>query len=175
MWFHNRVSLGLDVIYCTTYIPDMYLFIQSAAAAADAALCVAMLLTLLQLLPLLVVAVRYRVPHGKICHWFIESDSSAYFLFIQTRLYLLPVLSLLRPRFACTTSSAITGMRGAKAGVIPPRRSPPCLYYIHVFHELYSTRAAGTCTTRATHAKTEHRLVVTLRTNRSNSQLTCYC
>ena len=27
------------------------------------------------------------------------------------------------------TSSVITGMRGAKAGISPPRRSPPCMKY----------------------------------------------
>ena len=39
----------------------------------------------------------------------------------------LAVLSHLRPRFPWTTSSVITGMRGAKAGVSPPRRSPACI------------------------------------------------
>ena len=29
------------------------------------------------------------------------------------------------------TSSVITGMRGTKAGVIPPRRSPPCTIYLY--------------------------------------------
>ena len=58
---------------------------QSVASA----LCVAILLLLLQLL--LLAAVRRRVPDGKICCWFIESDSSVFFLFIQTR-YILNVL-----------------------------------------------------------------------------------
>ena len=54
----------------------MYSCIQSVAAAAAAtSLCVAILLLLLQLL-LLAAAVRHRVPDGKICCWFIESDSS---------------------------------------------------------------------------------------------------
>ena len=35
------------------------------------------------------------------------------------------VVSHLRPRFAHSTSSVTTGMRGAVAGVSPPRRSPP--------------------------------------------------
>ena len=37
---------------------------------------------------------------------------------------LLSVLSHLRPRFAYDTSSVVTGMRGAKAGVSPPREAP---------------------------------------------------
>ena len=48
------------------------------SAAAAAALCVAILLAS--------AAVRHRVPDGKVCCWFIESDSSVLFLFIQTRI-----------------------------------------------------------------------------------------
>ena len=33
----------------------------------------------------LAAGVRYRVPDGQICCWFIESDPSVFFLFIQTR------------------------------------------------------------------------------------------
>ena len=101
---------------------------QSAAAAA-AALCVAILLLLLQLL--LAAAVRDRVQDGKNCCWFIESDSS---VSLQTRfmsMYPLTELSQLRSRFVYTTSSVNTGMRGAKAGISPPRRSPPCIYPVY--------------------------------------------
>ena len=35
---------------------------------------------------LLLAAVRHRVPDGQIWCWFIESDPSVFFLFIQTRL-----------------------------------------------------------------------------------------
>ena len=38
------------------------------------------------------------------------------------------ILSHLRPRFAYTTYSVIMGMGGAKAGISPPRRSPPWTY-----------------------------------------------
>ena len=107
------------------------LCIRSAiAAAAAAALCVATLL-LLQLLLLFVMVCRM----AKLLLWSIVSDSSVFFLFIQTRytfMYPLVVLSHLRPRFAYyNTSSAITGIRGAKAGVSPPRRSLP-VYQVHI-------------------------------------------
>ena len=46
-------------------------------------------------------------------------------------IYTLAVLSHLRPRFESYNSYHIcaegTGMRGAKVGVSPPRRSPPCI------------------------------------------------
>ena len=49
-------------------------------------------------------------------------------------MYTLAVLSHLRPRFEPYNSYHIwaegTGMRGAKVGVSPPRRSPPCIYYL---------------------------------------------
>ena len=83
-------------------------------------------------------AVVHRVPDGKNCCGFNESDSSVFFLSIQTRfilMYPLAVLSHSRPRFAYKISSVITGMRGAKAGVSPPRRSTPCKYmYKYVGH-----------------------------------------
>ena len=88
--------------------------------------------------------------------WFIESESSILFLFIQTRfishVHHLPVsinyIPFLgrrgggrgnprgRPSFSpvfCVLShynisSVIAGMREAKAGVSPPRRSPLCMY-----------------------------------------------
>ena len=66
----------------------MYLCVQSAAAvAAAAAPCVAMLFLPLLLL-LLAAAVRHRVPHDKICCWFIDSGSSVFFLFFHTRVTL---------------------------------------------------------------------------------------
>ena len=43
--------------------------------------------------------------------------------------YSFGVLSLLRSRLAYTASSMIAGMRGAKAGVSPPRRSLTCMQY----------------------------------------------
>ena len=49
-------------------------------------------------------------------------------------MYTLALLSHLRRRFytynAYHTCSVVTGMRGAKVGVNPPRRSPSCMYYI---------------------------------------------
>ena len=58
--------------------------------------------------------------------WFIVSDSRVAFLFIETQ-SIFDVLPHLQPRFTYNTyhtSSVIAGMRGAKAGVSPPRRSP---------------------------------------------------
>ena len=42
----------------------------------------------------------------------------------------LAVMSHLRPRFAYNTSSIIAGVRGTKAGVSMPRRSPRCTSHI---------------------------------------------
>ena len=85
--------------------------------------------------------------------WFIASDPSVLFLFIQTRfflMYLLTVLSHAQLRFTYNnpkihtryhTSSKFTGMRGANAGGSSPRRSLPCRYmYSCVAHECLSNR-----------------------------------
>ena len=48
-------------------------------------LCIYAYRVLLPLLLLLLAAVRHRVPDGKIVCWFIESGSSVFFLFTQTR------------------------------------------------------------------------------------------
>ena len=113
VWFHNRVPLGADtLIICI--IPGMYFCIRSAVAATAA------IMLLLQLLPFVMVC---RV--ANLFLWFTSSDFSVFFLFIQTRvIFYVPlgsILSYLRPRFAHNTSSVILGMRGAKAGVSPPR------------------------------------------------------
>ena len=77
-------------------------------------------------------AVRHRVADGETCCWFIESDSLQCFLSLYSNtidfccMHSLAVRSHIWPRYAHTASSVITGMRGAKAGVSPPRRSPPC-------------------------------------------------
>ena len=69
------------------------------------------------------VAVRRHVPDGQTCCWLIESDSIQGFLFLHSNtiyfscIYPLTVLSHLRPPFAYTTSSVVTGMRGAKAAI----------------------------------------------------------
>ena len=80
-------------------------------------------------------AVRHRVTDGKIYCSFVESDSRFFFLFIRTPcIFHVPLGSTV----ACTasiylsyntyyTSSVTAGMRGAKAGISLPRRSPPCI------------------------------------------------
>ena len=81
------------------------------------------------LLPLLLLytTVGHRGLDGEACSWFIEHDPSV-FVFIQKRyIFYVPLdrtVSHLRPRFA---SSVIRGIRGAKADVNPPWRSPSCI------------------------------------------------
>ena len=97
-------------------------------------LCVAILLLLpLQCccLLLLAAAVRHRVPDDIICccglmHVIPVFSSFKHDFFFM---YPLALLSHEQPRLTYNThrtSSKITGMRGAKAGVSPPRRIPPC-------------------------------------------------
>lgn len=65
------------------------------------------------------------------CCWLIESDSSAFFLFNQVRFFFKcsQPLAVLCVAFTADlpTSVVITSMRGARAGVNPPRQSPPCI------------------------------------------------
>ena len=111
-------------------------------------LCVAVLLLLLQQQCwcfLLLFVIVYRMAENS-C-WFIK------ILYMITVLpfssfkhglclvHPLAVLSHLRPSFAyCNAPSVVTGMRGAKASVSPPWRSPPSIpvYYtsmIEVYHD----------------------------------------
>ena len=93
-------------------------------------LCVSKLLLLLQqqcccflLFP--AVSCCHRELDGNSRWQFNESDPSVCFLFIRTRTpwqYYCRFYGLDLP-----TSSAIASMRGAKAGVSPPRRSPACI------------------------------------------------
>ena len=64
-------------------------------------------------------AVCHYVPDGQICCWFIKSDPSVFFVFIQTRfvLYIYIHLQVLLCRIYgldLPTSSVITGMRGVR-------------------------------------------------------------
>ena len=104
--------------------------------SAAAALCVA----ILPLRSLLVqcwcwCALRHRVPGDTMCCCgLLHLIPVFYFSSSKHELFLMYPLTVLS---ACTasiylsykyyTSSLITGMRGAKAGVGPPRRSPPCI------------------------------------------------
>ena len=78
------------------------------------------------------VAVCHRVPDGKNCCWFTESDSIYCFLFILKHVFFFHVCTpwqccrIYGLDFAYTISSVITGMHGAMAVVSPPRRRPPC-------------------------------------------------
>ena len=88
------------------------------------------------ILLLFAAAVGHRVPDGKICccgslHLIpvFSFSSLKHDLFTM---HPLAVLSHLQRRFftynTYHTSSVITDMRGAKAAVSPPRRSPSCIY-----------------------------------------------
>ena len=111
----------------------------------------------LLLLPLLFVIV-YRM--AKFVVWFIASDSSVFFLSIQTQCTFnartpsqyCRICSLDLPITDNTyhTSSVITDMRGAKAAVSPSRRSPPCTFILL----LASTRKARGCLAGACGATT---------------------
>ena len=92
--------------------------VDSAAAAAAAAAALRFAASCLR-------AVRHRVPDGQICCCFIKSDPSDVFL-KRDLFFMVPLgstVSHVHPRLICTYS-VITGMRGAKAGVSPPRRTP---------------------------------------------------
>ena len=60
----------------------MYLYVQSAVAAAVAAVCC---YTAVTVVAAPAAAVRHRVPCSKMCCWFIESGSIQCFLSLQTR------------------------------------------------------------------------------------------
>ena len=103
---------------------------------------------------------------AKIVAGHIESDSNVFFLFIQTQcifnvplgsttyycslqivaVHVLPYPLGFDPQHVCcvaytdsiayTTSSVVAGMRGAKADVSPPRRSPPCTMCYYPLHPI---------------------------------------
>ena len=79
--FHNRVALGRDMLYCCTWY--VFICIQRTAAVAAAALCC----YTADAAAAAAAAVRHRVPDGKICYWFIESDPSVFFVLIQNTIY----------------------------------------------------------------------------------------
>ena len=104
------------------------------------------LLTLLLLLCTGVVAaaaaaVRHRVADSKNCCWFIEYDSIQCFISsFKHDIFIMYVP--LGSTVAFSASICLYyilgsyGMRGAKTGVIPPRRSPPCTRY-HITAPFY--------------------------------------
>ena len=93
-------------------------------------LCVAILLAAAAVVLIIGAAVLHRAPGGKNCCWFIQFDPSAFFLSIQTRfIFDVPIGSTVSYlRLDLPTSLVLTGMRGAKASVSPPRRGPLVLY-----------------------------------------------
>ena len=82
-------------------------------------------------------AVRHRVLDGQFWCWLIESDPSASFSSFKRDIFLMYPLAVLCRIYGLDlpTSSVITGMRGAKVGVNPPRRSFP-------LHGNYSSEAS---------------------------------
>ena len=126
VWFHNRVPLGPDILGIILLCDVLYTFIYLACIYTYRVLLPLLLLLCTGVVAAAAAAVRHRVSDGKNCCWFIESDSiqCAFFLFKHDLcLMYVPLGSMphLRPRFAYATSSVITGMRGARAGVSPPR------------------------------------------------------
>ena len=105
------------------YIPAMYFC------------CCLLLLLLCSVLLYWCCCCCHRAPDGQICccgslH-LIPVFSFFSFKHDIFSMYPLAVLSHLQQRFftysTYHTSSVIAGMRGAKAGVSPPRRRPPCI------------------------------------------------
>ena len=129
--FHNRVYLDLihynyPVHCCTTYESRMYLYKPAIISAA--ALCC------------------YSAAACRCCSSSCAGNaklvavvhciliSSFVFLSNQTRFFFVPLGSTVASIYLINTyktSSVIAGMRGAKVGVSPPRRSPPCIY-VHI-------------------------------------------
>ena len=115
----------------------IYLSWISAAAAA----CVAIRLLLLQRLPH-AAAVRHGVPDGPICccgplrpipAFSLSSLPKHDFLSMCVVRTASRYCRLLQPQFTSCIYykfSVITRTRGVKAGVIPPRRRPPCIFYV---------------------------------------------
>ena len=83
--------------------------------------------------------------------WLTESDCNVFFIFVQARYFQCTpwlycrIYGLDLPIFLVST-----GMRGAKAGVSPPRRSPPCSLHF----ENDSSSSSSTCL--RTIARTHH-------------------
>ena len=83
-------------------------------------------------------AVRHRVPDGKfvavvhcICYQcFLSLYSNTIYFNARTTWHYCRIYSLDFPIIRYHTSSVNTDMREAKVGVIPPRRSPLCIYYV---------------------------------------------
>ena len=76
---------------------------------------------------LLPAAVRHRVPDGQIWCWFIESDPSVFFLFIQT-LFIFdgtPWQYSVSSRFACILGNY--GHARSQGGRQPTTARPPCI------------------------------------------------
>ena len=111
------------------HVLHVFIRIQNAAAAA-AALCFAIRVLLLCCCgaAAAAAAVRHRVRDGKLCCWFIESDSSVFFLFFQIRfVFRVPLtststLSHFWPRFAYILGNygPVRSQRGGQPAVAKP-------------------------------------------------------
>ena len=133
---YDSSTVGPDIVYLVCII-----WIQSTAASADAmygytgvaccCCCCCCCCCLLLLLFVILCGMEKNVAGSLNLIPVFSSSSSEHDLFLMYDIFIpLAVLSHLRPRFACTTSSVITGMRGAMEVVSPPRRNPlenPCI------------------------------------------------
>ena len=115
----RRICIYLTCIY-PYRVPLLHLVLLYTAVAAASCGC---------LPPLFAIKCR-MAKHVAVVHW---SWSLCFFLLNKLDLilmYPLAVLSPFWPWFAYrNTSLVIAGMHGAKAHVIPPRGSTPCIYY----------------------------------------------
>ena len=130
--FHNRVRwLDRLKLYCTL-LHDVRvcicIYLPCTSAAAAALLCVAILLLLQFLVIVRRMAKFVSVVPGFCVQCFVSLHS--YTIYVQCAYVPLgSTVVFTASIFAYNTShtcSVITGMRGAKAGIRPPRRSPPC-------------------------------------------------
>ena len=110
----------------------MYVFVYACHVFLLLLLCcypAVLLLLQVTVLPL-AAAVRHRVPDGKMCCWFIEYDPSVFFL--RASIFGVSLgstaVSYIIYGLDLPPSLVTTDIRGAKAGVSPPRQNPRCTY-----------------------------------------------
>ena len=135
-WGAPRILLRLKKHVCTMMIevsseqPTRQFYMHTDCSCCRCSVCCYPAVVTAAPVLLLPAAVGHRVPDGQIYCWFIGPDSSVLFRFFQTRFISdIPIGSTCRiyDLDLPMTSSVFTGMRGAKGGIIPPRRSPPCI------------------------------------------------
>ena len=108
---------------------------------------------------LLAAAVLHRVPDGKICCCGpLHLIAVIYLSSFKHDLFLMHPLAVLASIYLINvfTSSVMTGMRGAKAGVSPPRRSPRWNKYDKTIKSETPTKGPGGTAPNSRRAGTPH-------------------